>query len=454
MQSGRAPRVVEIRRRTDRPSASLARWHPWPDAVCLSRCSCDICCGYRGEQAAHGFDPRMQPPDSLITLINEGIIDEVVRPLMSGKEAQVYLVRSRDELRVAKVYKEAQKRSFKQKADYTEGRSVRNSRDRRAISKRTRYGREQDEAAWRSAEVDMMYRLSAAGVRVPTPYDFIEGVLVMELVSDENGDPAPRLGDLKLEPAGAQRLFDQILAEVIRMLAAGVVHGDLSDFNVLVGADGPVVIDFPQAVEASSNQNARKLLLRDVDNLHHFIAPFFPDRLSPPFAQEMWRLYERGELTPDTKLKGRFRTSTKAVNTEEVLGLIADADDDERRRRLAAGSAPGRGARPAPGAKLALGPRVNAQGGNHSGAQAPRTPQPQRRVQPEVVIRRPRVLQSEQLPPEPQQKPLDALSTEGAKNLKTGRTGTEQSGPVSARKKSRRRRRRRAAGAQTPPSTT
>lgn len=279
----------------------------------------------------------MQTPHSLLSLVDDGLIDQVVRPLMSGKEAQVYLVRSGGELRVAKVYKEAQHRSFKQRAEYTEGRNVRNSRDQRAITKRTRHGREQDEAAWRTAEVDMIYRLRTAGVRVPTPHHFVDGVLIMELVTDADGQPAPRLGDLSLDAEQAQRVFDRVLAEVIRMLAAGVVHGDLSDFNVLMGRDGPVIIDFPQAVDASSNQNARKLLLRDVDNLHRFISKVIPGRQPPPFAQEMWKLYERGELTADTTLSGRYRAVEKRVNTDDVFGLITDAERDERRRREALG---------------------------------------------------------------------------------------------------------------------
>ena len=275
----------------------------------------------------------MQTPHSLLSLVDEGLIDQVVRPLMSGKEAQVFLVRSGGELRVAKVYKEAQHRSFKQRAEYTEGRNVRSSRDQRAITKRTRHGRAQDEAAWRSAEVDMIYRLRAAGVRVPAPHHFVDGVLIMELVTDTDGQPAPRLGDLSLPAAEATRVFDRLLAEVIRMLAAGVVHGDLSDFNVLMGVDGPVIIDFPQAVDASSNHNARKLLLRDVDNLHRFLGKVIPGRQPPPFAQEMWNLYERGELTPDTRLSGRYRAVEKRVNTDDVFDLISDAERDERRRR-------------------------------------------------------------------------------------------------------------------------
>jgi len=256
---------------------------------------------------------------------------------MSGKEAQVYLVRSDGELRVAKVYKEARDRSFKQRAEYTEGRNVRSSRDQRAMSKRTRHGRAKDEAAWRSAEVDMIYRLRAAGVRVPVPHHFIDGVLIMELVTDGEGNPAPRLGDLNLDAESATVVFERVLGEVVRMLSAGVVHGDLSDFNVLMGTDGPVIIDFPQAVDASSNQNARKLLLRDVDNLHRFISEYIPGRQPPPFAQEMWQLYERGELTPDAKLNGRYRAPEKRAGTADVLELISDAEYDERRRRQSLG---------------------------------------------------------------------------------------------------------------------
>jgi RIO kinase 1 len=275
----------------------------------------------------------MRIPDALASLADYGIIDEVVRPLMSGKEAQVYLVRLGGEQRVAKVYKEAENRTFKNRADYVEGRKVRNTRDQRAMGKASRHGRAQIESAWRTTEVDMIYRLHAAGVRVPHPYNFIDGVLVMEMITNEQGEPAPRLGDVVLDSAGAEAVFDHLLAEVVRMLAAGVVHGDLSDFNVLMGTDGPVIIDFPQAVDASSNRNARKLLLRDVDNLHRYTARFVPERRALPYAQEMWALYERGELAADTKLTGRHKVSEHKVSTEAVLGLIGDATRDERKRR-------------------------------------------------------------------------------------------------------------------------
>lgn len=289
----------------------------------------------------------MRIPAALTTLIDYGSIDEVLRPLMSGKEAQIYLVRSGGEHRVVKVYKEAQNRTFKNRADYTEGRKVRNSRDQRAMGRGSRHGRAQAEAAWRNTEVDVIYRLRDAGVRVPTPYHFVDGVLVMEMITDAHGDPAPRLGDVVLEADEARAVFDTLLAEVVRMLAAGVVHGDLSDFNVLMGRDGPVIIDFPQAVDASANRNARTLLLRDVDNLHRFMARHAPGHRAAPYAQEMWALYERGELTPDTTLSGRYKAAEHKVSTDAVLGLIGDAARDERRRREALGLSM-RGAAPEP----------------------------------------------------------------------------------------------------------
>jgi len=279
----------------------------------------------------------MRLPDSLATLIDYGIIQEVVRPLMSGKEAQVYLVVSEGELRVAKVYKEAQSRTFKHRSEYTEGRKTRNSRDQRAINKRSRHGRAQDEATWRSTEVDMIYRLRDAGVRVPEPHQFIDGVLVMELLQDAHGQPAPRLGDLTLEPAEAQAIYDELIAEVVKMLCAGVVHGDLSEFNVLMTADGPVLIDFPQSVDPAGNQNARRLLLRDVDNLHRFLSRHAPHARLPAYAQEMWELYQGNRLEPTTKLTGGYKAPKGKTDTKDVLDLIADAREEERGRREARG---------------------------------------------------------------------------------------------------------------------
>ncbi|RYF11625.1 MAG: hypothetical protein EOO40_02955, partial [Deltaproteobacteria bacterium] len=240
----------------------------------------------------------MPIPKSLEALLDHGVIDEVVRPLLSGKEAEVYLVISDGDYRVAKVYKEANNRTFKHRAEYTEGRKVRNSRDQRAMARRSSHGRAKDEAAWRSTEVDMIYKLRDAGVRVPIPYHFIDGILIMELVQGADGQPAPRLGELSLPPAQADQVLETLLREVIRMLSAGVVHGDLSEFNVLMGTDGPCIIDFPQAVHAAANASARKLLLRDVGNLVRFLQPASGARRAPVYAEEMWQLYERGELTP------------------------------------------------------------------------------------------------------------------------------------------------------------
>jgi RIO kinase 1 len=274
----------------------------------------------------------MRIPESLASLADLGIIEEVVRPLMSGKEAQVYLVVASGEQRVAKIYKEAQNRTFKHRAEYTEGRKTRNTRDQRAIGKRTAHGRAQDEAAWRSTEVDTIFHLQRAGVRVPVPYTFIDGVLIMELITDADGDPAPRLGDLALSAEAATAIYDRLLREVVRMLCAGVVHGDLSDFNVLVAADGPVLIDFPQSVDPAHNPNARKLLLRDVDNLHDFVGRFVRHRPRLPFAEEMWELYQANGLTPETPLSGRYRASTRTADVGSVLSLIDEANRDERRR--------------------------------------------------------------------------------------------------------------------------
>jgi RIO kinase 1 len=275
----------------------------------------------------------MRIPDALQPLVDYGIVQDVVRPLMSGKEAQVYVVIADGRYCVAKVYKDAQHRTFKHRAAYTEGRKVRNSRDQRAIASRSKHGRAQDEAAWRSTEVDMIHRLHAAGVRVPTPYHFIEGVLLMEIILDAEGQPAPRLADVVFDPAGAQAMYDRLIVEVQRMLCAGVVHGDFSDFNVLVSADGPVIIDFPQSVDTAANANARKLLIRDVDNMHRFLAQFVPNARRLPYAEEMWELFQQNAITPDTRLTGRYRPSERRANTHEVLELIRDANYDERKRR-------------------------------------------------------------------------------------------------------------------------
>ena len=274
----------------------------------------------------------MKPPKRLQPLIEEGLIDIVVRQLMSGKEAMVYVVRCGGETRCAKVYKEATERSFRQAVDYTENRKVKNSRQARAMAKGTRFGRQAQEAAWQSAEVDALYRLAAAGVRVPQPYNFCDGVLLMELVTDEHGDAAPRLNDVEFTPEDARRHHASLLVEVLRMLCAGVVHGDLSEFNILLGADGPVIIDLPQAIDAAGNNHASRMLLRDVANLRNFFGRFAPELLRTDFGLEIWDLYQRGILYPETVLTGRFERKAGAVDMSGVLREIEDARMQEAAR--------------------------------------------------------------------------------------------------------------------------
>ncbi|OYY62919.1 MAG: serine protein kinase RIO [Burkholderiales bacterium 28-67-8] len=276
----------------------------------------------------------MKAPPRLQALIDEGLIDTVVRQLMSGKEAMVFVVRCGDETRCAKVYKEATHRSFRQAVDYTENRKVKNTRQARAMAKGSRYGRESQEAAWQSAEVDALYRLAAAGVRVPKPYNFHEGVLLMELVTDEHGDAAPRLNDVAFTPEQALAHHASLLTEVVRMLCAGVVHGDLSEFNILLAADGPVIIDLPQAVDAAGNNHAKRMLLRDVENLRDFFGRFAPELLATDHGSEIWALYERGVLTPETRLTGVFVQPTGVVDVGGVMREIDDARAEEAARRL------------------------------------------------------------------------------------------------------------------------
>ena len=280
----------------------------------------------------------MKAPPRLQALIDEGLIDTVVRQLMSGKEAMVYVVRCGDDTRCAKIYKDATQRSFRQAVDYTENRRVKNSRQARAMAKGTRFGRQAAEAAWQSAEVDALYRLAAAGVRVPTPYNFHEGVLLMELVTDAHGDAAPRLNDVVFSPEDARRHHASLLVEVVRMLAAGVVHGDLSEFNILLAADGPVVIDLPQAVDAAGNNHAGRMLLRDVANLRNFFGQFAPDLLTTRYGEEIWSLYQSGTLTPQTALTGRFDRPDGPVDLQAVLREVDDARDEEAARVLRMGS--------------------------------------------------------------------------------------------------------------------
>lgn len=291
----------------------------------------------------------MKPPARLQPLIEEGLIDSVVRQLMSGKEAMVFVVRCGIETRCAKIYKEATKRSFRQAVDYTENRKVKNSRSARAMAKGSKFGRQEQEAAWQSAEVDALYRLAGAGVRVPQPYNFCDGVLLMELVTDAHGDAAPRLNDVAFTPEQALQHHATLVKEVVRMLGAGVVHGDLSEFNILLahtpgvdGADGvdePVIIDLPQAVDAAGNNHAQRMLLRDVANLRDFFGQFAPTLLATQFGPEIWSLYQAGLLSTDTVLTGRFERSPASVDTQAVLREIDDALAEEAARKLRMASA-------------------------------------------------------------------------------------------------------------------
>ena len=276
----------------------------------------------------------MKTPERLRPLQDEGLIDEVVRQLMSGKEAMVYVVRSGGETLCAKIYKEATHRSFRQAVDYTENRKTKNSRQARAMAKGSKFGRQAQEAAWQSAEVDALYRLAAAGVRVPKPHNFHEGVLLMELVCDAHGDAAPRLNDISFSPADARIHHQTLLREVVRMLSAGVVHGDLSEFNILFGADGPVIIDLPQAVDAAGNNHAADMLERDVANLRNYFGRFAPELLKTDYGREIWSLYEKGLLQPDVVLTGRFVRKLGPVDLGAVLRGIDDAKDEEAARRL------------------------------------------------------------------------------------------------------------------------
>jgi RIO kinase 1 len=295
----------------------------------------------------------MKAPPRLQFLVEEGLIDTVVRQLMSGKEAMVFVVRCGDETRCAKIYKEATHRSFRQAVDYTENRKVKNSRSARAMAKGSKFGRQEQEAAWQSAEVDALYRLAAAGVRVPQPYNFHDGVLLMELVTDAHGDAAPRLNDVIFTPEQALAHHATLVAEVVRMLCAGVVHGDLSEFNILLahgnadgsadgdgaendaaGVDFPVIIDLPQAVDAAGNNHAQRMLLRDVGNLRNFFGQFAPALLTTDYGPEIWSLYQAGLLTNDTPLTGHYERAHADIDMQAVLREIDDARDEEAARRL------------------------------------------------------------------------------------------------------------------------
>ncbi|MDN5753872.1 MAG: serine protein kinase RIO [Nitrosospira sp.] len=265
----------------------------------------------------------MKIPKRIEPLVEEGLVDEVICQLMSGKEAMVYIVRCGQEIRCAKVYKETNKRSFHQSVAYTEGRRVKNSRRARAMEKGTRYGRKAQEDAWQSVEVDSLYRLAAADVRVPQPYNFFEGVLLMELVTDPNGNAAPRLNDLVLTAELSREWHRILMRQVVRMLCAGIVHGDLSQYNVLAGSDGLVIIDLPQAINAASN-NARSMLVRDIENLAAYFGRFAPELLTTDYGQEIWSLYQSGRLHSGIELTGCVEHSERPVNVGSVMRVVAN----------------------------------------------------------------------------------------------------------------------------------
>ncbi|MGI4861328.1 MAG: PA4780 family RIO1-like protein kinase [Janthinobacterium lividum] len=274
----------------------------------------------------------MKTPKRLIPLVEEGLVDEVISQLMSGKEATVYVVRSGDDIRCAKVYKDAKQRSFRQASSYREGRKVQNSRQARAMEKGSRYGRQMQEELWQNAEVDALFRLANAGVRVPQPYICTDGVLLMELVVDGNGDVAPRLNDVDMTPERAVEVHAVLLTEVVRMLCAGMIHGDLSEYNILLAADGPVIIDLPQAVDASGNNEAAAMLERDVDNLATYFGRFAPQLLDAQYGKEIWNLYEAGALSVDVPLTGRVAADTTPVDLEGLMDELEETRLEEEAR--------------------------------------------------------------------------------------------------------------------------
>lgn len=270
----------------------------------------------------------MKTPTALQALIDDGVIDEVLRPLKSGKEAAVFVVRSGDDVRCAKVYKDMAQRSFQQRVQYQEGRKVRGSREARAIGKASKYGRKQQETAWKNTEVDALYQLREAGMRVPEPHGYFHGVLVMELVTDAEGFSAPRLGEVELSAEQAREFHAVLVRQVVLMLCCGLIHGDLSPYNVLVGPDGPVVIDFPQVVSAAGNNAARQMLLRDVNNLTAYLGRWAPELFETWYGEEMWALFEAGDLQTDSELTGKFKHDERRVDLDSVRDAINEARDE------------------------------------------------------------------------------------------------------------------------------
>ncbi|QBG98486.1 PA4780 family RIO1-like protein kinase [Xanthomonas oryzae] len=267
----------------------------------------------------------MKTPKGLQPLIDDGVIDDVLRPLKSGKEASVYVVSAGAQILCAKVYKDMAQRSFQSRVQYQEGRKVRGSRQARAMCKSTKFGRKEAETAWKNTEADALYQLVDAGVHVPTPRGYFHGVLLMDLVTDEAGHSAPRLGEVELEPEQARVFHSSLIGDVVKMLSLGLVHGDLSEYNVLVSPEGPVVIDFPQVVSAAGNNAARDMLLRDVHNLRDCLGRFAPDLLETHYGEEMWALFEKGALRPDSVLTGRFKFDTRRADVRAIRASIEDA---------------------------------------------------------------------------------------------------------------------------------
>ena len=274
----------------------------------------------------------MKTPKRLLPLIEDGIIDEVIRPLMSGKEAAVFVVRAGDDIRCAKVYKEAAKRSFKQAVEYQEGRKVRNSRRARAMEKRSKFGRKQLEESWHNAEVDALYKLAKADVRVPEPYGCFDGVLIMELVTTEDGQVAPRLNDVAMSAEQAIEDHETVMRYIVRMLCAGLVHGDLSEFNVLVDDYGPVIIDLPQAIDPTANNHAERMLARDINNMTNYYSEFAPELKHTQYAKEIWALFEAGDLTPETPLTGHYEDDAEDADVDSVIREIKAAFEEEQKR--------------------------------------------------------------------------------------------------------------------------
>lgn len=277
----------------------------------------------------------MKIPNRIQPLVDDGLIDDVLQRLKSGKEADVYTVLCGGKVQCAKVYKEATQRSFKQAVQYQEGRKTRNSRNARAMQKGTKFGRKQQEESWQTAEVDALFRLANAGVRVPQPYLCIDGVLLMELVTDANGSVAPRLSDVTLSEEEAITDFHTMIRNIVRMLCAGIVHGDLSEFNVLLDDQGPVIIDLPQAVDAAANNHAESMFERDVDNITSYYGQFAPQLLKTRYAKEIWQLYEDGKLTPEMPLTGKFVEEERVVDMDSLMDEIITAEDEYYERQRA-----------------------------------------------------------------------------------------------------------------------